>query len=207
MKSSIWACILYPDSMAKDLGCILTDLHIAFALSPMHDKDINDAGEIKKPHYHLLMRYSGPISYENARKIFDRIKGVGCEQVYSLVGYYRYLTHADNPEKAQYNADDIKIYNGFERYLGNDPDLQINNVIKVCKFAANYQIYSIALLSDILNTIKPDYVKYVVHYNKYIISYMNSIRYGIDKTLNPRGIKKLGNFYVDEYGEKIAFKV
>ena len=28
-------------------------------------------------------------------------------------GYYRYLTHKDNPEKAQYSEDDIETINGF----------------------------------------------------------------------------------------------
>lgn len=29
----------------------------------------------------------------------------------SGVGYYRYLTHKDNPEKAQYNDNDIRVFN------------------------------------------------------------------------------------------------
>ena len=29
-------------------------------------------------------------------------------------GYYRYLTHKDNPEKAQYDEKDIQTLNGFD---------------------------------------------------------------------------------------------
>ena len=36
------------------------------------------------------------------------IGGVGCEKVNSMRGYARYLCHYDNPDKAQYDCNEVK---------------------------------------------------------------------------------------------------
>ena len=33
------------------------------AISPLHDKDMNPDNTPKKPHYHVILTYSGPTSY------------------------------------------------------------------------------------------------------------------------------------------------
>ena len=44
-------------------------------------------------------------------------------------GYYRYLTHEDNPEKAQYDKSDIKLFNGFN--IADFTDLTKSEVMKL----------------------------------------------------------------------------
>ena len=46
--------------------------------------------------------------------IFDLIGGVGCEVVNSTRGYARYLCHLDNPEKAQYNVEEVRCLSGAD---------------------------------------------------------------------------------------------
>ena len=62
----------------------------------------------------------------------------------SGVGYFRYLTHKDNPEKAQYKSEDIRIFNDydeiFKKFANTDSD-------KVSKLVRIFQIV------DELNTI------------------------------------------------------
>ena len=114
MKSRNWSFIGYPESLKKDWINILEERGCQCAISPLHDKDINPTGEIKKEHYHILITYPGPTTYNNVKNLCDEIGATIPKNVISLVGYYRYLCHLDNPEKAQYNTKDIITLNGFK---------------------------------------------------------------------------------------------
>lgn len=115
MKSRYWSFIVYPDSIVENWENILEEMGLIFCVSPLHDKDINPTGEVKKEHYHVLIEYEGPKTYRTIKEeICDKIGATIPKKVESLRGYYRYLTHMDNPEKAQYKMEDIREYNGFK---------------------------------------------------------------------------------------------
>lgn len=106
------ATVVYPDSAPKNWKQILADKHIPCFISPLHDKDINPNGETKKPHYHVLLTIENPREMGFFDNIIKDIGGVGRENVNSLRGYARYLTHKDNPEKAQYKDSDVIALGG-----------------------------------------------------------------------------------------------
>ena len=118
-KSKYFCCILYPDSVTYDVDKVIKALaeeHLTFAVSPIHDKDVEEDGSLKKGHYHLLLAYSSATTLSNIRGWFN-VCGMPESELHSIrvcasgVGYYRYLTHMDNPEKAQYNDKDIRVFN------------------------------------------------------------------------------------------------
>ena len=118
-KSKYFCAILYPDSSTYDTDKLIKALaaeHLTFAVSPVHDRDVEDDGSQKKAHYHLLLAYSSATTLNNIRSWFNCC-GLPESELHSVrvcasgVGYYRYLTHKDNPEKAQYNDNDIRIFN------------------------------------------------------------------------------------------------
>lgn len=118
-KSKYFCCILYPDSTTYDTDNVIKALaeeHLTFAVSPLHDRDIEDNGTPKKRHFHLLVAYSSATTLSNIRGWF-KVCGMPESELHSVrlcasgVGYYRYLTHKDNPEKAQYNVNDICVFN------------------------------------------------------------------------------------------------
>lgn len=118
-KSKYFCCVLYPDSATYDVDKIIKSLaaeHLTFAVSPIHDRDIEDDGSFKKAHYHLLLAYSSATTLNNIRCWFN-FCGMPESELHSVrvcascVGYYRYLTHKDNPEKAQYDDNDIRVFN------------------------------------------------------------------------------------------------
>ena len=114
IKSRHWAFIVYPESALEGWEMVLEEKGTVFAVSPLHDKDITPEGEKKKDHYHVLVEFEGPTTYKNVKEnICDVIGSTIPKNIMSVRGYYRYLTHEDNPEKAQYNKEDIKEYNGF----------------------------------------------------------------------------------------------
>ena len=102
-----FATVVYPDSAPEGWIESLTQFFVPAFISPLHDLDINPGGEPKKPHYHVIIMFDSVKTKEQAKVIFDAIGGVGCEVVASIRGYARYLCHLDNPDKAQYNVDDV----------------------------------------------------------------------------------------------------
>lgn len=106
-------CIeLYPDN--EQHQGIISDLK-SFdseykAVGILHDKDVYESGEkqgqLKKPHYHFVLRFP------NQRYITSLAVELGMEEnliqpCESVRVSERYLLHYDNPEKYQYNKQDL----------------------------------------------------------------------------------------------------
>lgn len=113
VKKRNWAFVLYPESAPADWKEQLQLSGLMGAISPLHDKDINPTGEPKKAHYHVILTYSGPTSYNVVKALTDSLNQPIPQALEQVRGYYRYLTHKDNPEKAQYDEREIKTINGF----------------------------------------------------------------------------------------------
>lgn len=109
-----WTFISYPDSAPENWKEIIKASHIKTAISPLHDKDLNPTGDEKKAHWHIMLEYESLKSYDQVRELSDLINATIPQIVQSPVGMIRYFIHKDNPEKHQYNWEDIIIYNGFD---------------------------------------------------------------------------------------------
>ena len=113
IKKRNWAFVLYPESAPSNWRELLQLTGLECVISPLHDKDVNPDGTPKKPHYHIIICYQGPTSYNVVKTLCDSLNCPIPQYLESVKGYYRYLTHMDNPEKAQYSKDDIQALNGF----------------------------------------------------------------------------------------------
>lgn len=112
-KNRVWAGIVYPESLPQDWSERMMLSGLAIAVSPLHDKDKKTDGTDKKPHYHVIAAWSGPTTYAVAAKFFRQFRGTIPIGLQAPRGYYRYFTHADCPNKAQYDKADILHFNGF----------------------------------------------------------------------------------------------
>lgn len=112
-KAKYWAFVAYPDSLPENWQDILSATGLPCVISPLHDADINADDTQKKAHYHIIMCFSNTTTYTNAKRVSDSLNATIPQSVKNIKGYYRYLTHADNPEKAQYSENDIVFINGF----------------------------------------------------------------------------------------------
>lgn len=113
VKKRNWAFVLYPESAPLYWRELLQKTGLQCAISPLHDKDLNPDGEPKKSHYHIILAYSGPTSFNVVKSLCDSLNQPIPQPLEQVRGYYRYLTHKDNPEKAQYSETDIETINGF----------------------------------------------------------------------------------------------
>lgn len=106
-----YAFIVYPESMASDFFDKLEALKLPAFVSPLHDADTKDDGSLKKPHYHVILRYSSQVALSHATK---DLLALGVSQppeiVKSLRAYSRYLCHLDQPQKAQYPIDAVRQF-------------------------------------------------------------------------------------------------
>ena len=140
-----FATIVYPESAPENWLQILRDSQLNIFISPLHDKDVNPDGEIKKAHYHVLVHFDSVKTQAQFLDFASTFGGVGQEKVNSYRGYARYLCHMDNPEKYRYSEDDV-ISIGTDDYLTiislpSDKYSAIREMIDFIK-AENITIYS-----------------------------------------------------------------
>lgn len=66
---------LYQDS-GVEIDCVQSILdasQLDYAISPLHDKDLTDNGKPKKPHYHVVIRYPGPVPFWTIASTLERL--------------------------------------------------------------------------------------------------------------------------------------
>ena len=136
-SSKWWSFIVYPESAEPNWKEKLQLLGCELAISPLHDKDLwthdspaikdEETGEVleeagsryqcghrKKAHWHCIIKFEQTIKYKEANKIIRAItNGPYLQKCMSLKGQYEYFINQNNPEKYQYEKDEIERYNGF----------------------------------------------------------------------------------------------
>lgn len=170
-----FATVVYPDSAPEGWKNILTEQRVPALISPLHDKDVNDKGEDKKAHFHVIVMFDGVKTKEQAQELFEKIGGVGCEVVQSLRGYARYLCHMDNPEKAQYSQEDVCAYCGAD-YIGIiglalDKYKAVREIITYCR---EQNIYSYARLLEYCMEERFDWFRLIVDHPVLVREYLKS---------------------------------
>lgn len=136
IKGRDWTFIVYPESAPEDWRDILNETHMRWVESPLHDRDVDPNGEVKKPHWHILLSADGPITKNAILKIVEPLNVPMPMKVGSGKGLIRYMTHMDNPEKYQYQASDIVPHNGAD--LGSYLELTKTDKIVVMKEIMTY---------------------------------------------------------------------
>ena len=92
----------------------LSNLLVEALISPLHDQDVwtvedeventsHKAGEPKKAHWHIVVSYKNPTTYEIAKEVFDEIGAVMPPEPKAKVKDFkqmaRYLCHLDQPKQ------------------------------------------------------------------------------------------------------------
>ena len=64
------AGILYTDSAPADWQDRIANLHMMALVSPLHDSDVQADGSPKKPHYHVMLIFDGPVAVDRAANCY-----------------------------------------------------------------------------------------------------------------------------------------
>ena len=129
VKKRNWTFLVYPESTPADWVKKLQETGLQAAISPLHDKDIDPDGQPKKAHFHVIVCYSGPTSYNVVLSLTQSLGQPIPKPLEQVRGMYRYFTHMDNPDKFQYNAADISTLNGFN--IMDFVDMTRSEVLKI----------------------------------------------------------------------------
>ncbi|PHL05141.1 Rep family protein, partial [Enterococcus faecium] len=84
------------------------------AISPLHDKDITEDVERKKPHFHVILSYKWNKSFEQIDEIARLLHAPIPQRLNSLTGAVWYLTQIANPDKSQNDSSGIGAYGGLD---------------------------------------------------------------------------------------------
>lgn len=185
-KERYWTFILYPESAPENWKEILRETGLHIAISPLHNKDINITGEKKKEHYHIVLFFDGPTTYKRVASITEELKATIPQRVMSPIGAIRYLTHKDNPEKAQYDERDIITLNGLDlkdiNGLTTSMVLQIKRAI--IRLSKEQKIYEYSEMYDYLDSIDMvDMIDVLTNHTIFFNAYFKSKHFTIREKL------------------------
>lgn len=152
IKKRNWTMLVYPESAPKNWREFLTETCLPIAISPLHDKDVDPTGELKKEHYHVILCFPGPTTFNVVQQICDELNAPIPKPLEAVRGMYRYFTHKDNPDKYQYDEHDISVINGFSISDYNELTRSEVNEIKmnILELICQRSIIEYSQLLDIL---------------------------------------------------------
>lgn len=186
IKSRNWSAVVYPESLPKNWLDILQDLRIPIAVSPLHDKDVNPDGEIKKAHYHLIICFDGPTTLNNVIECVTKpLNAPNPVKCLSVRGSWRYFMHLDNPDKAAYSGQDIKYLGGFDiqDYLSSSEItkciLKIHEIIIENKIIEYWDLMEYLRINQYF-----DYYQIASNHTLYFNSLLKSRNYKVKKIIN-----------------------
>ena len=105
-RSCNWVGIWYPDDPTHFNAMErLQQEGYSFA-GILHDRDVDENGELKKPHWHVVISFR----YQKTATAVAKLFGIAPNYVQpasSKVGALRYLLHLDDPDKFQYEHSEV----------------------------------------------------------------------------------------------------
>ena len=149
MKSRKFAFIFYKEDETHVRAMQLIHELYSYA-AILHDKDYDVNGEIKKEHYHYIIKTNSPQNIETICNTL-LISTNYCRVVKNDVGFLRYLIHYDDLDKFQYSIDevygDLKI--NLKKILNSNLD-EGRGVLDIIQIINDNKIVSLKILVPIL---------------------------------------------------------
>lgn len=114
--------ILYPEDSSHSLALDIIRKNYDYALC-LHDLDLSDEGEIKKAHYHVVVRFGNARSSQSVANELG-IQHNYIEQCHNLNASLLYLIHFNNADKHQYTISCVEgtLKNKLETLLSGEKD-------------------------------------------------------------------------------------
>ena len=139
----VWWAYLYEDSAPENFLDLMRESGME-GLAIRHDKDTTAAGEVKEPHWHVVVRFSHAVQAKEAKEV---LTSFGCKEQSvqyrdSWTAVARYLCHLDDPDKHQYDPADVVEFGGAD-YLA-----AINRTADKYRIVAEMQDWVVAPMAD-----------------------------------------------------------
>ena len=89
----------------------------------LHDKDVNEDGSLRSPHFHILCTFVQNKSFNSVASLVVSSQNTFVQQLQDVGGAFAYLTHQNNLEKFQYNSDDL-VSDNLDYWLDKIPEYE-----------------------------------------------------------------------------------
>lgn len=149
-RRKIWWGYLYEDSAPADFLDRMRESGME-GLAMKHDRDLTAAGEVKEPHWHVVVRFAHAAQLADAKEVLTSfgVKAASVQYRDSWTAVARYLCHVDDPNKAQYDPAEVVEFGGAD-YLAaiNRTADKYRIVNEMCAWAKERNVYSFRILMD-----------------------------------------------------------
>lgn len=108
----------------------------------LHNLDIDENGSLKKPHYHIYIRFNKPTTKKQVSKYFNVSENL-VQSALNPNGIIRYFLHLDDKDKTQYKKEAIYSYG-----------LDIENLLSKSAIGTQSEIL---ILKDLVDKIRHNY--------------------------------------------------
>lgn len=192
-----WACISYPESMPENWLDLLKEEHVKMFISPLHNLDTDENGEVKKEHYHDVIMFESVKTKEQAQAIFDKINGTECKPINDLKAYCRYLCHLDeiDEHKHLYNTSDVLELCGADYIeIINIPSNRYKDIREMIDFIKYNDIISYSDLFEWCSENNETWFRLLCDNSTYVIKeYLSSRKWSKDMQLEKKEFKMVGS--------------
>lgn len=185
-RARAWTAIVYPDSAPGNWQEILADQLVECLISPLHDKDVEPTGEVKKAHYHVVLSFKNPTGFDKAKEVFQAINAVVPPENQCKVKDFkqmaRYLCHLDQPNKHRYNIHDVVTFGAVEYPALVMTSFDEDQILdEICDFIDEHCITSFAAFCRYVRNEKQEWRNIVYHKSSYFIrEYIKSVTWELD---------------------------
>lgn len=147
-KSKYWGLIVYPDSAPSDWLSLVEELYVPFAVSPLHDRDVDSDGNFKKPHWHVVFQFSNSTTSGLVKRAQVICHSPQFIALSSGSGSFLYLTHENQKDKFHYSSDDVQLFNGFDVSALDEKDNRCVSMKRLFKYIRDNHISEYSILLD-----------------------------------------------------------
>lgn len=199
-----WAVLGWCESLPKEWKDNLKKSNLPCVISPLHDKDVDkDTGELQKPHYHILLAWDGPTTF-NYVQDFAKCIGLGTyvEKIRSISNLINYMTHDSykGRGKHKYNSEDIEYINCKES------DFIKTGFKKIIGYIQENKIYSFRkLVESLYSNNEDELLEFVAQRTYYVNLYVSSLKIDIEKDIAQA--YNLLKGYADEIDKRGKFTI
>lgn len=173
MKAKYWTFLVYLDSAPKNWRELLNDTNVSLAISPIHDQDLNENGELKKAHYHIIIAFNNTTTYNNALEIAKLCNANIIKKVYSMSAIYEYLTHSNEKDKHHYDVNNIILMNNFNLNEYDETTRkseELNDFKSLINIIINNNITKLSQLFELISNSNNDNLFKILKSNAYLIN-------------------------------------
>lgn len=198
-RARAWTAMMYQESAPDGWKDKLSDLLVEALISPLHDQDVwidedeaenpvHVAGTPKKPHWHIVVSFKNPVTYDKAKEIFDEIGAVVPPEPKAKVKDFqqmaRYLCHLDQPKKHRYDPADVQVFGAVDYQAlvmsGRDEDELLDEIEQ---YLDDNCVISFRQFCAYVRNQRPEWKELTRRrYAAYISRYIKSIAWEMEQT-------------------------